>query len=55
MTFLALFVKVYSGEELNNSDRNKFSEKVLSFSYLLRKTLSYNQLINNALENMLFA
>ena len=41
--FLALFVKDYSGEELNNSDRNKFSEKVLSFSYLLRKTLSYNQ------------
>ena len=41
--FLALFVKDYSGEELNNSDRNKFSEKVPSFSYLLRKTLSYNQ------------
>ena len=40
---LALFVKVYSGEELNNSDRNKFSEKVPSSLYLLRKTLSYNQ------------
>ena len=36
-------MKVYSGDELNNSDRNKFSEKVPNFSYLLRKTLSYNQ------------
>ena len=39
---LALFVKVYSGEELNNSDRNKFSEKVPSSLYFLRKALSYN-------------
>ena len=41
--FLALFVKVYSGEDINNSDQNKFSEKVPSSLYLLRKTLSYNQ------------
>ena len=39
---LALFVKVYSGEELNNSDRNKFSEKVPSSLYFLRKTLPNN-------------
>ena len=41
--FLALFVKFYSGEDINNSDRNKVSEKVPSSLYLLRKTLSYNQ------------
>ena len=36
-------MKFHSGEDLNSSDRNKFSEKVPSFLYLLRKTLSYNQ------------
>ena len=39
---LALFVEVYSGEDLNNSDRNKFSEKVPSSLYFLRKTLPNN-------------
>ena len=41
--FLALFEKVYPGEDLNKSDRNIFYEKVPNSLYLLRKTLSYNQ------------
>ena len=36
-------MKIYSGEDLNNSDQNIFSEKVPSSLYLLRKTLSYKK------------